>query len=101
MSGDSPIQASRERQALAAIRTLRNRLDDALRAKSEPIAIIGLSCRFPGAAERLLPGYWRLVVRTATDGVRPIPPERFDLEADLRCAPRGHGKDLFAVGRPG
>lgn len=70
--------ASREREALAAIRTLRGRLDEALQARSEPIAIIGLSCRFPGAVTDPA-SYWNLL-SNGKDGVRPIPPERIDLE---------------------
>jgi acyl transferase domain-containing protein len=69
--------AARERQALAAIRTLRARLDAAERARCEPIAIVGLSCRFPGAVTDP-DSYWDLL-SNGVDAVRPVPPERMDL----------------------
>jgi acyl transferase domain-containing protein/aryl carrier-like protein len=79
MSGLAAYQAlaSREREALKAIRALRGRLNEALRAQSEPIAIVGLSCRFPGSVTDAA-GYWNLL-SNGIDGVCPIPPERLDL----------------------
>ena len=48
---DTPSSKSTdiERQALLALRKLRKRLDEIETARSEPIAIVGLGCRFPGA----------------------------------------------------
>src|SRR4051812_22460841 len=80
MSGvaQSETAASRERQALAAIRTLRARLDGIVRARKEPIAIVGLSCRLPTAVTDVA-SYWDLL-SNGRDAVRPIPAERIDLE---------------------
>ena len=46
----------------------------------EPIAIIGIGCRFPGANGPV--GFWRLL-RDGADGVGPIPASRWDSEALL------------------
>src|SRR3954452_4567232 len=45
---------------------------------AEPIAIIGMACRFPGAPN--LQAYWRLI-EEGRSGVREVPPERWDADA--------------------
>jgi acyl transferase domain-containing protein/acyl carrier protein len=44
-------------------------------AREEPLAIIGMGCRFPGGADSP-DAYWRLL-RDGVDAVREIPPERW------------------------
>ncbi|MDM0053603.1 type I polyketide synthase [Variovorax sp. J22R115] len=68
---------SSSQRVVAALRQARARLEAAERAASEPIAVIGMGCRFPGGAngpdafwERLLAGF---------DAVGPIPHERYDV----------------------
>lgn len=46
----------------------------------EPIAVVGLAARFPGAPD--LDGFWRLLTGGA-HAVRPIPPDRWDTSATL------------------
>ena len=48
------------------------------REDREPIAIIGIGCRFPGANGPV--GFWRLL-RDGVDAVAPIPASRWDDEA--------------------
>ena len=43
-----------------------------------PIAIVGMDCRFPGAAD--LAGYWDLLTRSG-DGVGEVPQARWDARA--------------------
>ncbi len=43
-----------------------------------PIAIVGMDCRFPGAAD--LAGYWDLLTRSG-DGVGEVPQQRWDARA--------------------
>lgn len=45
---------------------------------AEPIAIVGMACRFPGAPD--LDAYWRLISE-GRDGTSEIPPERWDVDA--------------------
>jgi acyl transferase domain-containing protein/NADPH:quinone reductase-like Zn-dependent oxidoreductase/NAD(P)-dependent dehydrogenase (short-subunit alcohol dehydrogenase family)/acyl carrier protein len=42
----------------------------------EPLAIIGMACRFPGGADSP-EKFWNLLL-SKTDGIHPIPPERWD-----------------------
>jgi len=43
-----------------------------------PIAVVGMSCRFPQASG--IEAYWKILVEN-TDAVTPVPPERFDAAA--------------------
>jgi acyl transferase domain-containing protein len=58
-------------------------------ATTEPIAIIGIGCRFPGAhgAE----AFWQLL-RTGVDAITEVPAERFDLHAFYDPDPAAPGK---------
>ncbi len=60
-------------------RLLARRLEErgaASAAGAEPIAIVGLACRFPGAPSA--EAFWKLV-REGGDAVREVPPDRWDL----------------------
>jgi len=46
--------------------------------RDEPIAVVGLACRFPGAAG--IDAFWRLLV-AGTDAVSPVPEDRWDASA--------------------
>jgi len=47
--------------------------------KNEPLAIIGIGCRFPGGAGS--PGtYWKMLLE-GTDAVTEVPPDRWDVDA--------------------
>jgi acyl transferase domain-containing protein len=63
--------------ALTAVDRLQTKLDAVERAKSEPIAIIGMSCRFPGGANNP-EAYWELLC-AGTDAVREVPAERWNV----------------------
>jgi acyl transferase domain-containing protein/acyl carrier protein len=70
------MNASQEKQALLAIRKLRERVADLNNERHEPIAILGMGCRFPGGADT--PGaFWELL-RAGTDAVCEIPSERWN-----------------------
>ena len=57
-------------KALQAIDSLQSRLDAAERNLSEPIAIVGLSCRFPGSQDP--DAFWRLLSE-GVDAVTEVP----------------------------
>ncbi|MEU4896297.1 type I polyketide synthase [Streptomyces sp. NPDC044780] len=63
------------KQALVTIRKLQAQLAAEQRAKSEPIAIIGMGCRFPGDVTDP-EGYWRLV-DGGVDAVTEVPADRW------------------------
>jgi acyl transferase domain-containing protein/acyl carrier protein len=92
MSGDSERlgNLSPLKRALIAIDELQARLDAAERARTEPIAIVGMSCRFPGGADDPA-AYWRLL-RDGVDAIREIPPERWDVDAYYDPDPSVPGK---------
>jgi acyl transferase domain-containing protein/acyl carrier protein len=55
----------------------------------EPIAIIGIGCRFPGANDPA--AFWRLL-RDGVDAIREVPADRFDQQAFYDPDPASPGK---------
>jgi len=55
----------------------------------EPIAIVGLSCRFPGAD--CPSAFWRLLC-DGVDAIREVPPARWDVDAYYDADPDAPGK---------
>ena len=62
----------------------------------EPIAIIGIGCRFPGGANDL-DSFWRLL-DTGTDAVREVPKDRWDVDALYDPDPDAAGKTTTRYG---
>ncbi|KLU06571.1 Malonyl CoA-acyl carrier protein transacylase [Rhodopirellula islandica] len=65
-------------------------------ATAEPIAIVGVSCRFPGAPD--LDAYWK-VISEGIDATAEIPPERWDV--DSLYDPTGQKAGRMSVRRAG
>jgi acyl transferase domain-containing protein/acyl carrier protein len=55
----------------------------------DPIAIVGMACRFPGAAD--LASFWHLL-RHGVDAITEVPSDRWDVEALYAPAPGTPGK---------
>jgi myxalamid-type polyketide synthase MxaE and MxaD len=70
---------ARLREAVTALREVRAERDALLAVSAEPIAIIGLGCRFPGGATDP-DAYWRLL-ESGVDAIREIPADRWPAEA--------------------
>ena len=62
-------------KALQAIDSLQSRLDAVERERTEPIAIVGLSCRFPGSNDP--DAFWRLL-SGGVDAVKEVPKDQRD-----------------------
>lgn len=62
-----------------SLKTAPERLARLPAERREPIAVIGMACRFPAGANTP-DAYWELL-RTGTDGTSDIPPERWDKDA--------------------
>ncbi len=77
------------KRALREIRELRTKVDDLERAGSEPIAIVGMACRFPGAKN--LGAFWDLLARGG-DAVGEVPKERWDIADYYDPDPDAAGK---------
>ena len=58
-------------------------------AQAEPIAIVGIGCRFPGANDPV--AFWQLL-RDGVDAITEVPAERFDLNAFYDPDPQAPGK---------
>lgn len=78
------------KRALLALKDMRSKLDGLERAKTEPIAIIGMGCRFPGQADSIA-AYWQML-RDGVHAVREVPPERWDADAFYDPNPDASGK---------
>jgi acyl transferase domain-containing protein/NADPH:quinone reductase-like Zn-dependent oxidoreductase/NADP-dependent 3-hydroxy acid dehydrogenase YdfG/acyl carrier protein len=83
-------EASLERQALLALRKMRQKLSELEYARSEPIAIVGVGCRLPGGANGP-ESFWNLL-RNGVDAIREIPPDRWRLEEYFDPNPTQPGK---------
>ncbi|MEM6448169.1 MAG: type I polyketide synthase, partial [Cyanobacteria bacterium P01_D01_bin.123] len=55
----------------------------------EPIAIVGMGCRFPGASDPA--SYWKLL-HSGVDAISEVPPERWDVDALYDEVPATPGK---------
>ncbi|WP_263357618.1 beta-ketoacyl [acyl carrier protein] synthase domain-containing protein, partial [Acidicapsa ligni] len=87
---------SSEKQTLLALRALRRRVEeleqaqDHTRDHSEPIAIVGMSCRLPGEVAHPQ-AYWQLMT-DRRNAVVEIPRERFDLDSIFDSRQQTAGK---------
>ena len=77
-------------ELLVAIERLQARLAASERAQSEPIAIVGAGCRYPGGVEDLA-SLWR-VLRDGVDVVAEVPAERWEVDAYYDPDPQAPGK---------
>jgi amino acid adenylation domain-containing protein len=78
------------KRALLAVQDLTAKLEAARRAPHEPVAIVGLSCRFPGGANDP-ESYWTLL-RDGREGVGEVPRDRWDVDAYYDPDPDASGK---------
>lgn len=90
MSASGQADMSPIKRALAEIKRLRTKLDAEQQARKEPIAIIGMGCRFPGGADSP-EAFWRLLQKGG-DAVRDIPPGRWDVDSFYSSDPDEPGK---------
>ncbi|MBU0485487.1 MAG: SDR family NAD(P)-dependent oxidoreductase [Proteobacteria bacterium] len=88
---DSPVK-----RALRAIDDLQARLAVAQSAQSEPIAVIGMGCRFPGGADNPA-AFWQLLAN-GVDAITDIPGDRWDNEQYYDPDPDVPGKIAIRQG---
>ncbi|HXA52886.1 MAG TPA: type I polyketide synthase, partial [Candidatus Acidoferrum sp.] len=79
----------RLRKALQALQTMRARMDEMERARTEPIAVIGIGCRFPGAPNP--DAFWKLL-RDGVDAVTEVPRSRWNIDDYYDPDPDAVGK---------
>ncbi len=76
-------------KALAEIRELRATVASLERDRNEPIAVTGMACRFPGAADPA--AFWDLLSR-GRDAISEVPRDRWDIDAYYDSDPEKPGK---------
>jgi acyl transferase domain-containing protein len=69
---------------------LKRRVDELEGAVREPIAIVGIGCRFPGAADSAT-AYWDLVA-SGRDAITEVPADRWAVDAYYDPDPDAPGK---------
>ena len=78
-----------QRRILQALNEAVRKLEAMEQAKHEPVAIVGVSGRFPGAPT--LEAFWQLLI-DGREGVADVPPERWDIDAYYDPDPDTPGK---------
>ncbi|UQA57020.1 type I polyketide synthase [Polyangium aurulentum] len=76
--------------AFLELREMRARLEAVEGERTEPIAIIGMGCRFPGGADDP-EAFWRLL-ENGVDAITEVPPDRWSAEAHYDADPSAPGK---------
>ncbi len=64
------------KRALLALQQMQAKLEAMEQAKNQPIAIVGMGCRFPGKAETC-EDFWQLLVQ-GKDAITEVPPEHWN-----------------------
>jgi acyl transferase domain-containing protein/SAM-dependent methyltransferase len=87
----SPIK-----RALLEVREMKAKLDELERAKTEPIAIVGMGLRMPGTANSP-EAFWQLL-QAGLDAISPVPADRWDADAHYDPDPAAPGKMQVRAG---
>ncbi|MBH8553203.1 SDR family NAD(P)-dependent oxidoreductase [Nostocaceae cyanobacterium CENA357] len=91
MSNTSDInQLSPLQRSVLALKEMRAKLDAVENAKTEPIAIIGMNCRFPGEAD-YPEKFWELL-HNGIDAITEVPADRWDVDEYYNANPNTLGK---------
>jgi acyl transferase domain-containing protein/NADPH-dependent curcumin reductase CurA/short-subunit dehydrogenase/acyl carrier protein len=77
-------------RTLEALKQARARIDALERARAEPIAIIGIGCRYPGGV-RGAESFWE-VLSSGRDAISHVPGDRWDADALYDPDPKARGK---------
>src|SRR6185312_7129297 len=87
---------SSSKRALQAIKTLQSKIESLESEKSEPIAIIGIGCRFPGGSDTP-EKFWDLL-KNGRHGITEHPAERWDTKKYYHPDPEKEGKTSSRFG---
>jgi len=84
------------KRALLEMREMRAKMEAMERAAREPIAIIGMACRYPGAVNNA-DDFWRLL-SNGVDAITEIPKERWNIDSFYDPDPDAAGRILTRWG---
>ncbi len=84
------------KQAFLALEDLRSQLTALEQARHEPIAIVGMGCRFPGGANDP-EAFWQLL-HDGGDAMQAVPPSRWAVEDYYDADPEAAGKTYLRQG---
>jgi acyl transferase domain-containing protein len=90
VEADQTASLSPIKRALRAVEDMQAKLDAIDYAKHEPIAIIGMGCRFPGGANSP-EQFWHLL-RDGVDAITEVPPDRWNIDDYYDPDPNAPGK---------
>ncbi|WP_025122631.1 MULTISPECIES: type I polyketide synthase [unclassified Serratia (in: enterobacteria)] len=85
-----------KRDALTTIKNMKQKIESLENEKNEPIAIVGIGCRYPGDIDDP-DSFWN-VVENATDAVTDVPKSRWDADALYDPDPAVLGKVVSRSG---
>src|SRR5690606_25745496 len=77
-------------RAVFALKETQARLEALQNRQNEPVAIVGIGCRFPGGAVDTR-SYWQLL-RAGRNAIRETPPDRWNVDAYFDPDPQAPGK---------
>jgi acyl transferase domain-containing protein len=77
-------------RAVFALKETQARLDALEQKRTEPVAIVGMACRFPGGANDP-ESFWQLLCK-GVDAIGEVPPERWNAEEFYDPNPAAPGK---------
>ena len=78
------------RKAAQAIKRLQSRIQELESSHNEPIAVVGLGCRFPGGANDPQ-SFWQLLLH-GKDGICEVPSDRWNINEYFDPNPEAEGK---------
>ncbi len=93
---ETDVQLALTTRIRAALHDARIKIETLERAKNEPIAVVGIGCRFPGGADDP-EKFWKLL-HEGVDAIGEIPRDRWDINKFYDTAPATPGKMYFRHG---
>ena len=90
------VTAAVEPRIARLLEEARRTLESERKRRTEPIAIVGIGCRFPGGASDA-EQFWRLLEQ-GVDATRDVPRERWDADAIYDPDPEAPGKSYVKRG---